>query len=93
MNLFLTEPGDEPFLLDELRRAFPDAGHVTLAAGLVQSDAVLQPLSHTLQQVISDRVPQRVVDHLETIEIEKEHGHLPAAPLGVSDGDRQAVLE
>ncbi len=43
MNLFLTEPGDEPFLLDELRRALPDAGHGTLAAGLVQSDAVLQP--------------------------------------------------
>ena len=43
MNLFLTEPGDEPFLLDELRRAFPDAGHQTLALGLVRTDAVLQP--------------------------------------------------
>ena len=43
MHLFLTEPGDEPFLLDELRRAFPDAGNQTLAAGLVQTDAVLQP--------------------------------------------------
>ena len=43
MNLFLTETGDEPFLLDELRRAVPDAGHVALAAGLVQSDVVLLP--------------------------------------------------
>jgi 23S rRNA (cytidine2498-2'-O)-methyltransferase len=43
LNFFLTEPGDEPFLLDELRRAFPDAGHQTLGAGLVRTDAVLQP--------------------------------------------------
>ncbi|MEN9573166.1 MAG: hypothetical protein RL514_1021 [Verrucomicrobiota bacterium] len=43
MHLILTEPGDEPFLLDELRRALPDAGRVALAAGLVQTDAELQP--------------------------------------------------
>ena len=43
MHLLLTEPGDEPFLLDELRRAFPDAAHGVRAAGLVETDAVIQP--------------------------------------------------
>ncbi len=42
-HLLLTEPGDEPFLDAELCRAFPDAAHVMLATGLVQTDAVIQP--------------------------------------------------
>ncbi len=42
MHIFLTEPGDGPFLLDELKRSFTSARHETLAPGLVQSDLLLQ---------------------------------------------------
>ena len=43
MHLLLTEPGDEPFLLDELSRGFASASHELLAPSLVRTDLALQP--------------------------------------------------
>src|SRR5207244_1518810 len=41
--------------------------------------AAEQPLAHLLEKNIADRVPQRVVDSLEVIEIEAQYGEaLPA---------------
>lgn len=42
MHLFLTEPGDEPFLCDELKRTFFGAEAELLASGLLRTDLVLQ---------------------------------------------------
>lgn len=42
MHLLLTEPGDEPFLCDELKRTFVGAEAELLAHGLLRTDAVLQ---------------------------------------------------
>lgn len=42
MHLFLTAPGDEPFLLDELKRASASAQHELLTPALVRSDLLLQ---------------------------------------------------
>lgn len=43
MQILLTEPGDEPFLIEELQRAFPGQKHLTLTGGLVQTELVFQP--------------------------------------------------
>lgn len=42
MHVFLTEPGDEPFLCDELKRTFVGAEAELLAHGLLRTDQVLQ---------------------------------------------------
>ena len=42
MHLFLTEPGDEPFLCDELKRTFVGAEAELIAPGLLRTDLVLQ---------------------------------------------------
>ncbi|MFM8469938.1 MAG: SAM-dependent methyltransferase [Limisphaerales bacterium] len=41
MHLFLTEPGDEPFLSDELKQTFVGAETELLAPGLLRSDVAL----------------------------------------------------
>jgi 23S rRNA (cytidine2498-2'-O)-methyltransferase len=43
MHLLMTECGTEPFLIQELRRAFPHARHEVMAPGLVASSFELQP--------------------------------------------------
>jgi hypothetical protein len=53
-----------------------DAGH-----GVRFPHAPLEPLGHRLQQQVPGGVPQRVVDLLEVIQVEKEHRQvLPVAP-------------
>ena len=47
--------------------------HVALA------HAAEQPHAHLLQQRVADGVPERVVDALEAIEVETEHGEALAA--------------
>ena len=42
MNLFLTAPGDEPFLCDELKRTFVGAEAELLAPGLLRTEGALQ---------------------------------------------------
>lgn len=42
MHLFLTEPGDEPFLSDELKRTFVGVGPELLAPGLLRAEMSLQ---------------------------------------------------
>lgn len=64
MHLLLTEPGDEPFLLDELRRVSADAAHEVVAAGLVRSDLLLSatpPLLAFARQVLPDAAPWQAV--------------------------------
>lgn len=61
MHLLLTELGDEPFLLDELRRVSAGALHEMVAPGLVRSDLLLQPAVPPVfafaRQVLPDAVP------------------------------------
>jgi 23S rRNA (cytidine2498-2'-O)-methyltransferase len=63
MHLLLTERGSEPFLIQELRRAFPHSLYQVRAPGLVASDFFLQPeLPPTLvfvRQVLPNAEPQQ----------------------------------
>jgi len=43
MHLLLCDAGCEPFLIEELQRAFPHGHHEVCAAGLVSTDLELQP--------------------------------------------------
>src|SRR5437868_5259615 len=43
MQLVLCDRGSEPFLIQELRRAYPHAVHHVHSPGLVASDSILQP--------------------------------------------------
>ncbi len=65
MHLFLTEPGDEAFLLDELRRVSADAAHEVVAAGLVRSGLLLPPACLPVlafaRQVLPDALPLQAV--------------------------------
>lgn len=47
MHLFLTDCDNDSFLLEELRRVWPDAKHATVAPGLVQSEAPIDFTSPT----------------------------------------------
>ena len=51
--------------------------------------ALQQPLRYGLQEAVADVVAQRVVDVLETIDVEKQHGHL--VPVAVRE--RHGVCE
>ena len=48
--------------------------HIALA------QAVAQPIADGLEHVISQRMPERVVDLLEAVEVQTQHGHVLALP-------------
>ena len=55
--------------------------------------AALEPSAIDLQQLVADRMAQRVVDVLEVIEIEIMHGELIVAALGAGEFELAAVRE
>ncbi len=63
MHLFLTEPGDEVFLLDELRVVSSDAVNEVVASGLLRSDLPLSalPVLAFARQVLPDALPLHAV--------------------------------
>ena len=64
--------------------------------GVGLAHAAAQPLGHDLEQLVADRMAERVVDALEVVEVEIEHRKLAAAPdagqrLGQPLAKQQAV--
>ena len=53
----------------------------------------LQPHRHGLQKFIADRVSERVVDHLEAIEIEEHHRERMFQPARMGQRDGQTVAK
>ena len=52
-----------------------------------------QPPGEFAQHVISHGMPQRVVDVLETVQIQKHHRHLPALPARMRQRLRKSIME
>ena len=52
---------------------------------VARSQATLQSLGHGLQEQVAGRVPERVVDDLESIEIDEVQCDRPRASLGLLD--------
>jgi hypothetical protein len=65
-----------------------DARHRILIA-----DLPLQPFGTLLEEKIPDRVPERIVDDLEAVEIEEEDRDQLAAAASGGDGLHQPILE
>ena len=59
------------------------------ADGVRTANAAISRLRHGLQQLVADRMPQRVVDVFEAIEIEEQHGQ----PVAVAPGQRDRLGE
>ena len=59
-----------------------------IAAPQVRSQAT----RHFDQQVVTDRVPERVIDLLELIKVQEEHSQLPLLALRLGDGITQMVI-
>ena len=57
------------------------------------ADVLLDPLGDLAQQLVADRVAERVVDDLEAVEVEEEDGQPLVVPVGLGHGERQAVVE
>ncbi len=57
MHILLTEPGDEPFLLEELNRGFAGARHEQLAPGLLRTESVLQPAASPTLAFVRQLLP------------------------------------
>ncbi|MNE16874.1 hypothetical protein D3C80_1098330 [compost metagenome] len=71
---------------DELVAA--QAGH-----GVDVPHLFFQALGDAFEQQVADRMAKAVVDVLETVEVEKQHGSLTFGALGTSEGRLQAVFE
>jgi len=52
-----------------------------------------EPLRHLLQQLVAGLVAQRVVDHLELVDVEEEQRHAAALAPGAGGGALELVLE
>ena len=61
--------------------------------GVPLADAAAQPLGHSPQQLVAGRVPERVVDDLESVEVEKEHREPLGQPGRLRDRHREPVVE
>ena len=61
------------------------------ADGIGEADARLQALGDRLQQLVADRMPERIVDVLEVVEVQIHQGDLLAMTLRERDRLRQAV--
>ena len=57
------------------------------------TDAQHQALCDQLQQFVARRMPERIVDALEVIEVEKHKPDPLAMALSETDGSRKAVVE
>jgi len=53
----------------------------------------VQPFGGVDQDLISHLMPQRVIDHLELVQVAEQHGELPAVAQGIGDCQLQPVTE
>ncbi len=63
------------------------------ADGIREADARLQALGDRLQQLVADRMPERIVDVLEVVEVQIHQGDLLAMTLRQRDRLRQTVVQ
>ena len=54
---------------------------------------VLQPPRHLDQELVAGHVPEGVVDGLEVVEVDEEHGEVALAPAVAGEGVVQALRE
>lgn len=52
-----------------------------------------KPFGDRFQQLIADRMPERVVDLLEAVEIEEHQGDQVVVPVGLGDRQREMILQ
>ena len=57
------------------------------------ADVLLDALGDLAEQLVADGVAQRVVDDLEAVEVEEEHGEPLVVAVRLGHGERQAVAE
>ena len=65
-----------------------EAGH-----GVAGPDDLLEALAQGDQQPVAGVVAERVVDELEPVQVQEEHGHRGAAALGAGQGEGDPVQE
>jgi len=63
------------------------------ADGIRTAHAAQQPAPDGLQQSITDRVPQRVIDMFEAVKIQEQHRQLPPVAMGKGDCFVQSVMQ
>jgi hypothetical protein len=66
----------------------------TLAAyGIGAANATPQPLGDRLQKFVADGMSKRIIDMLESVQIQKEHTHFFVVTWRGGDGLFQAVIQ
>ena len=63
------------------------------AHGVLEAHAPVQALAEHAQQLVADRVAERVVDGLEPVEVEEQHGDVAAARAGPGGGLLEALAQ
>ena len=61
--------------------------------GVARAQRGAEAIAHLHQQLVADRVAERVVDHLEAVEVEEEHGQVLVAPPGAREPVAEPVHE
>ena len=100
---------DPEGVVDRRRRSSGDLGGVLLGRdarneerelvaaeardGVALAHVLLDPLGDLAQQLVADGMSERVVDDLEAVEVEEEHGELLVVAVGLGHRERQAVAE
>src|SRR6185437_14496129 len=59
--------------------------------GILRPHTLPQPLRHLDEELVPGGMPQAIVDHLETVEIEEEDGEVLVAPGGAREGMVETV--
>ena len=87
--------GDRQQRRDGRSRRGDDGEFVAADAGdeVVVAHGVGQPLRHRADQLVADRMAERVVDVLEVVEVDIEHGRRRAALAHVRDHRLEALAE
>ena len=65
-----------------------EAGH-----DIARTQSAAQPVGHFHQQHVAGLVPERIVDHLEAVEIDEQHRELPLVAAGGLDRMAQQPVE
>jgi len=59
--------------------------------GIAGTQRLFQPLRHLHQQAITDIVSEGIVDHFETVEVQKQNRDHALAPAQFDQGTRESI--